>query len=387
MDYPLLACSCHRDDLANCETCLNNHEISIGLLCYNKKLMDRKRQQESKLEKLKALISIAQEKIKAISKEAVGFEDNLSHKSGESLSDHLSKLLLPTDLFSIFTREDLTVAFMVQSNYIPANIKCPNCRVEAHIVHYSYTGYVYYCFLCKFRTKIKSITMFQNSPLSLEKVLLFVFLWVLGLRDQEISSLLEVSKSYISGMSRKLRQMVGEEFNRTMPVFSGVVEIDEMDFIKRKIEIGKSKTVKKWVFLMAERDTKQFYMEYIPERKKEIIVPIIQRLCLPGTVIITKEWGGYGRLEDLGFCHYTYFKSQGFTDPNNPNIHHSNIKNSFTWLKYQIKTRNRSGNFLQEYILEWLWRKRHSHNKINDDPTISTFKATLSLLGTQNKFP
>ena len=55
MDYPLLACSCHRDDLANCESCLNNHEISIGLLCYNKKLMDRKRQQESKLEKLKKL--------------------------------------------------------------------------------------------------------------------------------------------------------------------------------------------------------------------------------------------------------------------------------------------------------------------------------------------
>jgi hypothetical protein len=387
MDYPLLACSCHKDDLSNCKTCLNNHEISIGLLCYNKKLIDRKRQQESKLDKLKALISIAQEKIKAISKEAVGFEDNLSHKSGESISEHLSKLLLPTDLFSIFTREDLTVAFMVQSTYIPPYIKCPNCRVEAHIVYYSYTGYAYICFLCKFKTKIKAVTMFQNSPLSLEKVLLFVFLWVLGLRDQEISSLLEVSKSYISGIARKLRQMVGDEFSRTLPVFSGVVEIDEMDFIKRKIEIGKSKTVKKWVMIMAERDTRQFYMEYIPERKKEIIVPIIQRMCLPGTVIITKEWGGYGRLEDLGFCHFTYFKSQGFTDPNNPNIHHSNIKNSFTWLKYQIKTRNRSGNFLQEYILEWLWRKRLTHNQRDDDPTISTFKALLQLLGTQNKFP
>lgn len=387
MEYSLLTCTCHKEDLSSCSTCLNNHEMSIGLLSYNKKLLDKKNQQETKIEKLKALIAIAEEKIKSISKEAIGFEDTLSHKTGESLSDHLSKLVLPTDLFSIFTREDLTMAFMVQSKYIPAYIKCPNCRADAHIVYYTCPGYSYNCFLCKFRTKIKAITMFQNSPLNMEKVLLFVFLWVLGLRDQEISSLLEVSKSYVSGISRKLRQMVGEDFLKTPPVFSGVVEIDEMDFIKRKIEIGKSKTVKKWVLVMAERDTKQFYMEYIPERRREIIVPIIQKLCLPGTVIISKEWSGYGRLEDLGYCHYTYFKSQGFTDPNNRHIHHSNIKNSFTWLKYQIKTRNRSGNFLQEYIIEWLWRKRHSLTSQDEDSTIPIFKATLQLLGTQNKFP
>lgn len=387
MEYSLLTCTCHKEDLNSCSTCLNNHEMSIGLLSYNKKLLDKKNQQETKIEKLKGLIAIAEEKIKTISKEAIGFEDNLSHKSGESLSEHLSKLVLPTDLFSIFTREDLTMAFMVQSRYIPPYIKCPNCKADAHIVHFTSPGYAYNCFLCKFRTKIKAITMFQNSPLNMEKVLLFVFLWVLGLRDQEISSLLEVSKSYVSGISRRLRQMVGEEFLKSPPVFSGVVEIDEMDFIKRKIEIGKSKTVKKWVLVMAERDTKQFYMEYIPERKKEIIVPIIQKLCLPGTVIISKEWSGYGRLEDLGYCHYTYYKSQGFTDPNNRHIHHSNIKNSFTWLKYQIKTRNRSGNFLQEYIIEWLWRKRHSISSQDEDSTIPIFKATLQILGTQNKFP
>ena len=81
---------------------------------------------------------------------------------------------------------------------------------------------------------------------------------------------------------------------------------------------------------MIERGTKQMYMEYIPDRNKKVIIPIIQKYCIPGTIIITKTWAGYGRLEDLGYCHYTYDKTKGFIDPQNNNIHHCNIKVAFT---------------------------------------------------------
>lgn len=380
MDLPLLCCTFHTSDIEACESCTNNHELSVGLVDLNKKLYIRRKAKEMKVEKLKALIAVTEEKLKFVNDSDNFTEDKFAPQKGIPLTDYLLTINLPQDFFTIITREDLTVAFMVQSKFLSTSQTCKQCQTEMPITYFANTSYVYYCFICKTRNKIKSTTLFQGSPLSLEKILLFIFLWVLGLRDVEISNLLEVSKPYTSTMSRKIRQLVGEDFSKSPPQFSGVVEISEMDFIKRKIEIGKSKAVKKWVIVMVERVTKQAYMEYIPERKKEVIIPIIQRLCLPGTVIITKQWAGYGRLEDLGYCHYTYEKIKGFIDPKNPHIHHSHVKNAFIWLKYQIKTRNRAGNFLQEYILEWLWRKRHSVDNKADNSSVSIFKAVLAML-------
>jgi hypothetical protein len=129
------------------------------------------------------------------------------------------------------------------------------------------------------------------------------------------------------------------------------------------------------------------WVEYIPERKKEVIVPIIQKHCLPGTVIITKDWAGYGHLEDLGYCHYILSKTQGFLDPNNANLHHCNVKNAFNWLKYQIKSRNRSAVYLQEHILEWLWKKRTATRISSEDSTYALFKSALEILARLNKLP
>lgn len=384
MDLPTLCCSLHKNDIEACNSCSNSQELTIGLIDLNKKLLDRKKSRELKIEKLKALITITQKKITLLSNNITLTEDIIAPQKGVSLSNFFQTLSLPQDFFTIVTREDLTIAFMVQSKFLPPYQVCLNCNTDMPITYFNHTGYVFYCFDCKSRNRIKNTTFFYNSPLTLEKILLFVFLWVLGIRDIEIANLLEVSKAYVSTVTRKIRQMVGKKYLESPPQFGGVVELDEMDFIKRKIEIGKSKAVKKWVLVMTERVTKQVYIEYIPERKREVIVPIIQKLCLPGAIIITKQWAGYGRLEDLGYCHYTYEKSQGFLNPKNPQIHHSNVKNSFTWLKYQIKTKNRSGNFLQEYILEWLWRKRELNESKADNTTISIFKSLLLMLAKSN---
>ena len=380
MECSLLCCSKHGTFKDKCEECLGEQELSVALLNLNRKLIQEKKTKELEIERLKGLIVTAEDQLKETSANKIKFDENSFQAKGVPLSEHLAKLILPDDFFSIITKEDLTIAFMIQVRFIPLTLFCHKCNADMPITYYGWTGYAYFCFTCSAKNKVKNVTCFQNSPLSLEKVLLFVFLWVLGVRDREISNLLEVSHNYLSAVSRKLRQIVGEEFKKSLPVFSGVVEIDEYDFIKRKIEIGKSKVAKKWILIMLERKTKQIYVEYIPERTKAVVVPIIQRMCLPGTIIITRTWAGYGRLEDLGYPHYTYDKRLGFIDPSNKHIHHSTIKNAFTWLKYHIKTKNRVGHHLQEYILEWLWRKRHASSRETEYSNFALFKLVLSLL-------
>jgi hypothetical protein len=234
MDCPLLCCPSHKFDVEHCSLCTNNHSFLLGLLSLNQSLLKKRRAKESEINKLRALISIAESKLKQMSAEDP-VDPVKAENKGVPISEYLQRINLPSDLFSIVTSEELTIAFLVQCRYLPAVLICPECHLPVQIVYFSYTGYIYYCFVCRFRTKVKNITFFVNSYLTLEKALLLVFLWVLGVRDAEISNLLEASVSYVSVTSRKLRQLVGEEFLKSPPIFSGVVEIMEQDFVKKKI--------------------------------------------------------------------------------------------------------------------------------------------------------
>lgn len=375
MDCKILCCSQHGSSLTDD----NILDISVGLTHLNKNLLSEKQEKKNEILKLEALISLAEVKLQEASAEKI-YCDPLKLISGAPLTEYLAELVLPNDLYSIFTSENLSLAFMVQINFIPPATVCYRCYSDMPISYFPSSGYIYYCYNCHLRNKVKNETCFQCSPLKLDKILLFIFLWVIGIRNQEISTILGANFGYISNVTRKLRQIVGEEFKKDLPKFSGIVEIEEFDFIKRKIEIGKSKTKSKWILVMAERKTKQVYIEHIPERSKQAILPIIQRMCMPGTIIITRMWSGYGRLEDLGFCHYKFDKKLGFTDPTNKHIHHCNAKNAFTWLKYRIKSKNRGVYFLQEYILEWLWKKKNFTVVKGNSNNMLQFKAILSLL-------
>lgn len=357
MEFPDPCCSESFQPSHDSAKCRRDHEVSISLLALTRSLLQQKQKKILENEKLKSLLITSEENIRISNNSQIQFTKKPSQVKGVALSEYFSKLVLPEDLFTITTKEDLSIAFLIQIEFLPFSIFCHKCQKDMPIVYFGYCGYIYYCFSCLAYNKVRTMTCLQHSPFSLEKAILFVYLWILGIRNREISSLLEISHGYISRVARRVRQIVGEEAKNNLPRFSGVVEIAEFDFVKRKIEIGKSKSQKKWILLIVERKTKVSYVEYLSERSKEVILPIIKKLCLPGTVIITKAWAGYGRLEDFGYCHYTYDGKKGFIDPENRYIHQCTVKNAFNWLKYHIKTKNRLGNHLQEYLLEWIWRK------------------------------
>mmetsp|Transcript_19876 Transcript_19876/g.19890 ORF Transcript_19876/g.19890 Transcript_19876/m.19890 type:complete len:151 (+) Transcript_19876:596-1048(+) len=150
------------------------------------------------------------------------------------------------------------------------------------------------------------------------------------MKDSEIANLLDCSPTHIIHLSRRIRKLACKEFMRNLPKFNGVVEIDEQNFIQRKIEIGKGKAPQKWVLLMYERDTKLAYLEPLEKRSFEYILPIIQKRCEIGTVILTCRHGAYGRLEDYGYPHFTLEKFKGFENAENKEVH---IRGTITlWL-------------------------------------------------------
>ena len=181
-----------------------------------------------------------------------------------------------------------------------------------------------------------------------------MIMWVLRARDIEIAHLMEFSPGFVSALTTRLRKVVAKDYLDNLPVFKGVVEIDIKNFVKRKIEIGKSKAKQRWVLIICERERKLTYMEAIEEKKFSVIMPIILKRVEIGSVIITEAFGVYGRLENYGFPHYYLDYSQGFGHITNVKIHISNVYGQWAWIKYAVKRYNRISSQLSDFLIEFL---------------------------------
>lgn len=84
--------------------------------------------------------------------------------------------------------------------------------------------------------------------------------------------------------------------------YGRTVEIDESKFGKRKFHRG-HQVDGQWVFGGIERETGRVFLEVVPGRSAEILVPIIKKWIEPGTTIISDCWKAYDCLQSQGFQH------------------------------------------------------------------------------------
>jgi len=76
--------------------------------------------------------------------------------------------------------------------------------------------------------------------------------------------------------------------------------------VKAKYHHGHQLTVPQcWVFGVYDPKTKLGYIQLVAERDAATLLPIIQRVVVPGTTIWSDEWAAYGQLSSLGYVHST----------------------------------------------------------------------------------
>jgi len=59
------------------------------------------------------------------------------------------------------------------------------------------------------------------------------------------------------------------------------------------------------VFSVYDLETKLGYIQLVAKRDAATLLPIIQRVVVPGTTIWSDEWAAYGQLSSLGYVHST----------------------------------------------------------------------------------
>ncbi|KAG0433352.1 hypothetical protein DMUE_5418 [Dictyocoela muelleri] len=102
--------------------------------------------------------------------------------------------------------------------------------------------------------------------------------------------------------------------------------------------------------------TARGYMEIVPNRTKETLIPIIERVVANNSIINSDEWTYYRSINLNLYEHGTVRHKLYFLDPFT-GIHTQNIESYYNKQKYRSKVMRDVNNIdLKYYLSEWMWR-------------------------------
>ena len=114
-----------------------------------------------------------------------------------------------------------------------------------------------------------------------------------------------------------------------------------------------------WGFGLYDTNKKVGHIELVENRSSETLIPLIQRYCLPGTIIISDGWAGYNRLSEYGFEHRVVIHKNYFVD-HETGVHTNNVENY--WMRCKKKFKQIFGtkfHLIPSYLDEFMWNERY----------------------------
>ena len=217
-----------------------------------------------------------------------------------------------------------TYNFCCELQLLSNKRKCPRCRRELQLRseprHDHKTPVVFRCHNknCKKQyISIRDGSFFDNSNLSVEQVLLIVYVFSAKITSYEqiihecqLSSESQLSKATVADWLSFCREVCLETIARETPKLIGglglTVEVDESKFGKRKY--NKGRLVKgQWVIGGICRETGDIFLAVCPENKRDAstLIDIIERHVNKDSTVITDCWWAYDQLDEDGWHHLT----------------------------------------------------------------------------------
>lgn len=242
--------------------------------------------------------------------------------------------------------------FMIELRWPDGKVKCPHCGSD----HVTYLEKVrrFKCYakhpMPQFT--LKTGTIFEDSPLGLEKWLVAVWLVVNcknGISSYEIARDLGVTQKSAWFMDHRIRFALHEGSFEKMGKDGSAVEVDEtyIGGLARNMHADKRKRViqgrtgnvgKVAVFGLLERNSKngksRVRTQVIPDAWKSTVQEIIKDNVQQGTDIYSDEHGAYFRLGDQGFNHAFVRHAEFYVKGA---VHTNGIENFWSLLKRGIK--------------------------------------------------
>jgi transposase-like protein len=287
-----------------------------------------------------------------------------------------------------FDNEDVCIDTVANLRWPDGIPTCPKCAGKSH--YYLATQKRWKCKGCGRQFSVKRGTIFEDSPIPLDKWL--TALWMLvncknGVSSYEIARDLGITQKSAWFVLQRLRLALKDRsFTKLGGTESGPVEVDEtfiggalknMHKEKRArydfIAGNKGKTI---VMGMLDRDVRKVRAKVIPNVKRETLQKEILSTIKRGSKVYTDEWYGYSEVR-YRFVHdvvnhsETYVKGQ---------VHTQGIENFWGLLKRTLRGTYVAvepfhlDRYLDEQVFRYNHRKDDGGKKMTD---ADRFKAAL----------
>ena len=268
---------------------------------------------------------------------------------------------------SYFNDKEVCKKHLENLRWTDGVITCPHCSHSEKIYR---TNQGFKCSSCKKRFSVTKGTIFENSPISLHKW--FVAIWLLGSNKKGISSNqlardIGVTQKSAWYMLHRIRYVFeNESFDKPL---ENIVEVDET-YVgglnknrhwdkKVKRSQGRSTKDKTAVFGMLERGGKVRAMKVDSVSAKELQRIIVDNIEVHST-IMSDEWGAYTGL-DKKYHHYVVNHGRG-NYAKAGGIHTNSIESFWSLLKrsYKGTYHYMSPKHLDKYVKEFEFRYNNS---------------------------
>ncbi|HEX3966966.1 MAG TPA: IS1595 family transposase [Edaphobacter sp.] len=306
----------------------------------------------------------------------------------------LSKPVTLQQAMVYFSDADRAFQYAVELRWPDGKVSCPRCGSDKH--SFVSTRKIWFCKGCKKQFTLKVGTIFEDSPLGIEKWM--AAFWMItncknGISSYEISRMLGVTQKSAWFMLHRIREALKSD---TTIKFggpeSGTVELDDT-FVGGKVKnMHKNKrprgpgvsgrpvagTAKTIVVGMLERPG-CVRAEVVFERTNAILHGIANKHLAPGTKLVTDEWGGY---KGNDFVHEIINHADAYV---RGQVHTNGIENFWSLLKRSLHGTYISVEpyHLHQYINEQAFR--YNNRATKDNPLDDRDRFTLAMSQTAGK--
>lgn len=288
-----------------------------------------------------------------------------------------------------FADPDVCVDFVAAMRW-PAGVECPHCKGKR--VSYLSTRRIWKCMgkTCHKQFSVKTFSVFEDSPISLDKWLTAVWLVVNcknGVSSWEIHRDLGVTQKSAWFMLHRIRLALKSGSWGKMGGDGGPVEVDEtfigpkpqkMHREKRlKMQTAAHGRAKAVVMGMLDRDSRQVRAKVVPNAKREVLQREILNEIEKGSTIYTDGHVGYDNLAAREYIHETVNHVQEYV---RGQVHTQGMENFWSLLK-----RGLTGTYiavepfhLDRYVDEQVFRYNNRATKDNPMTDLDRFAFAVS---------
>ena len=211
------------------------------------------------------------------------------------------------------------------------------------------------------KVSIRFNTWLQDSNLSLQKIVEFIYLWAQGYSNANIHHELKLSHATIIEWTAYFRDICQYHVMKSSTTIGGEgvhVEIDESKFGRRKYYKGK-RVLGQWIFGGREvKDKSKIFMVPVKRRDARTLLPLIIRWIAKGSIIHSDCWKAYSKINKLGYTHVTVNHSKEFKNKATGACT-NRIESEWRHAKVSLPPYGVHKGLHAGYLSEFMWKRMH----------------------------